>query len=140
MVSPKELRKAIYGRLNVSSVTSLLAEGSASLFHDVARANAIFPFVVFNEVSEVDVNQTFGGGQQESRLWQVKAVDHNTTASVAEDIDAACAERLHYAPLTVTGGIVLYLTRESGVAYAETDGDEQYRHKGGLYRVVTGSL
>lgn len=136
MVSTKAVRQAIYQKLNVASVTSLLASGSASLSHAVAPATAGYPFVIFQKQSGTPTGR-FGGQAMKSDLWLVKAVDRNTTSSRAEDIDKAINDVLDFQTLTVTGGSNPYLARESDVDYLETEGDQQYRHHGALYRLVT---
>lgn len=139
MVSTKEVRKAIYAKLNVSGVTSQLAAGSASLFHSVAPAGSAFPMVVYNKQAGTSTH-ALGALAYDSHLWLVKGVVKGSpgpvSASVAEDLAAAIATALDFQTLTVTGGTNLYMARESDVDYTETDGDTQYRHSGGVYRIV----
>jgi hypothetical protein len=135
MVNSKAVRQALYQKLNVSSVTNLLGGGSASLVHAVANPQATFPLCVFQEQSARSVLR-MGGNAFDSQLWLVKGVVRATSASVAEDIDKAVRDLLDFGTLTITGGTLLALTRESAVSYSETQGDVQYRHHGSLYRLV----
>lgn len=135
MVSNKAVRVGLYLKLNVASVTSLLASGSASIHHAVAPATASYPLIVFFKQSGSPVG-AFGEQAYKSDLWTVKAIDRSTSASRAEDIDAAVNAVLDYQTLTVTGGSNLDLRRVSDVDYLESEGDQQYRHVGAMYRVA----
>ncbi len=136
MVTNKAVRQAIYTRLNVASVTSQLANGSASLYHGVAPATAAFPMVVFFKQSGIQVDR-FGGEAFRNTLWTIKAVARGTSSSGAEDIDKAIFDLLNFTrSLSISGANVMHVTRESDVEFVETSGDTQYRHVGGIYRIV----
>lgn len=135
MVSDKAIRQGIYEKLNVASVTSLLAEGSASIRHAVAPPSGQFPFVIFNKQSGTPTRR-MGGNAFDSQIWLVKAVARDTTSSTAEDISKAIDDLLDFGTLTITGATLLFLARESDVDYVETDGDRQYRHHGAYYRLT----
>lgn len=136
MVSTKAVRQAIYQKLNQASVTSLLSSGSASIYHAVAPPTSGYPMVVFNKQSGVTTVTGQGGDELKNTLWLVKGIARATSSSVAEDIDKAVNDVLHFADLTITGADDMYLTRESDVEYVETVGDTQYRHVGGIYRLI----
>ena len=135
MVNNKAIRQAIYQKLNVSSVTTLLGSGSASLVHSVAQPTATYPICVFSKQSAISA-QRFGGEALRSHLWLVKGVAKSGSASAAEDIDKAVFDLLNFGTLTITGADDMYLARESDVEFTETEGDVLYRHVGGLYRLV----
>jgi hypothetical protein len=134
VISDKQVRIGIYNKLNTSSVTSLLAAGSASLFHEVARPGAAFPYIIFTKVSGVPILR-FGGNAMDNQIWLVKAVDRSESASRAEDIAQAVDTLLDFGTLTVSGAINLATLRESDVDYPEVDGDQVHRHHGSRYRV-----
>lgn len=136
MVSTKAVRQAIYQKLNVSSVTTLLAGGSAGIVHAVAPPTASYPILVFNKQSGITTATGQGGEELKNTLWLVKAVARATSSSAAEDIDKAANDLLHFGDLTITGADDMYLARESDVEYVETVGDTQYRHVGGVYRLM----
>ena len=135
MVSDKAIRQGLYEKLNTASVTSLLADGSASLRHAVAPPTGRFPFVIFNKQSGTPI-QRFGGNAYDTHLWLVKAVARDTSSSTAEDIAKAIDDLLDFGTITVSGATLLFLARDSDVDYVETDGDQTYRHHGALYRVA----
>lgn len=135
MVSEKAVRQSIYQKLNVSSVTGLLGSGSASLVHAVARPTSAYPLCVFNKQSGVTDSLTFSGDHMDNELWLVKGIAKGTSASVAEDIDKACFDLLHFGALSITGAEDLFLSRESDVSFPETQGDTVFFHVGGLYRL-----
>ena len=137
MVNNKLIRQAIYERLNVASVTSLLASGSASIFHAVAPPTAQFPYVVFSKQSGTMVG-VFGptGEAFKDHVWLVKGVTRDTKSGAAEDIDKAVHDRLQHGDLTISGADDMAVYRISDVEYVETVGDTQYRHCGGNYRLA----
>ena len=135
MVSNKAIRAALYQKLNVASVTTLLGSGSASLVHGVAPPSASFPLCVFSKQADTSTLR-MGGNAFDSHTWLVKGISRATSPSLAEDIDKAVRDLLDFGTLTITGGSLLHLARVSGVEYPETDGDQTYRHVGSLYRLV----
>lgn len=135
MVTNKVVRQALYQKLNVTSVTSLLANGSASIHHAVAPPTGAYPLLVFSKSSGTQV-QRFGGEAYKTTLWLVKGVAFGKSASVAEDIDKAVFDLLNFSTLTITGASVMHMARESDVEFPETQGDDIYHHVGGLYRLT----
>lgn len=135
MVSAKALRQAIYTKLNVASVTTSLASGSASLHHSVAPSSASYPLVVFNRQASTE-SLMFGGTAIESDVWMVKAVAKGNSSSAAEDVDKAVSDVLHFKPLNITGANDMYLARETAIDYSEVVEGEVYRHHGHNYRVI----
>lgn len=135
MLSTKVIRQSIYQKLNVSAVTSLLGSGSASLAHKSAQSTALYPLCIFSKAAGRNDDLTFGGDANRNQVWAVKGIVRGTSASVAEDIDKAVADLLHFGTLTISGGSTLYLAREGDIDYPEYDGDQTYHHVGGLYRL-----
>jgi hypothetical protein len=135
MVSAKAVRQALYTKLNVSGVTSSLASGSASIHHSVVPSSGAYPLVVFNEQAST-VTNAFTGEHFDSQVWLVKAIVKGGSSSVAEDVDKAIADALHFQPLNITGGDDMYLARESAVTFSEVVAGEVYRHHGHLYRLI----
>ena len=135
MVSNKALRQALYLKLNVSAVTTLLGSGSAGLVYAVSPPSATYPICVFTQQSSVS-RHSMKAQAFDSSTWMVKGVVRSTTPSAAEDIDAAARTLLDHSSLTITGGTALYLARQTGLSYVEVDGDQMYQHVGGLYRLV----
>lgn len=138
MVSNKAVRQAIYTALNVSSVTTQLGSGSASLVHGIAPASATYPLCVFHRQSDVST-LVFGENAFDNQMWMVKGMVRATSPSIAEDIDAAARTILDFGSLSITGGRLLFIARVSGIEYTETDGDQTYRHIGSLYRLTVGT-
>lgn len=135
MVSNKAIRAALYQKLNVASVTTLLGSGSASLVHGVAPPSASYPLCLFSKQSDIS-SLRMGGNAFDSHVWLVKGIANATSPSLAEDIDKAVRDLLDFGTLTITGGTLLHLARISGIEYPETEGDQTYRHVGSLYRLV----
>ncbi len=135
MVSDKAIRQGLYEKLNTAPVTSLLGSGSASLVHAGAPSSAAYPLCVYQKQSGRADLMGFGGPGARNQLWLVKGVVRSTKASLAEDIDKAVADLLHFSSLTIAGGESMYLAREGDVNYSEVVGDQTYWHVGSLYRL-----
>lgn len=135
MVNNKAIRQALYEKLNTASVTSLLASGSASLFHAVAPSSGAYPMLIFNKQSGTPTHQ-FGGSHFDSQMWLVKGIVKGGSSSVGEDIAKAVADVLDFGTLTISGGTLMHLTRESDMDYAEEQSGETYRHHGSLFRLT----
>jgi hypothetical protein len=156
-LSLKDIRQGIYEAINVKEVTDLLESKSAGIVHGMARDEIEFPMIVINQQSGVTVSP-FGAQRTVERnggtilvdstirntVWLVKAVDRSTGSARAEAIDEQLYRLLHFRTLTLTrpvpGGTAVvgeafHIERGSDVSYVETDGDVQYRHVGGNYRV-----
>jgi hypothetical protein len=129
------VRDAIYGLLTGdATLTGLLADAT-SVYHENAPAEATFPYVVFHR--QVGLRDwTFGGEPMRPEVWLVKAVDRGQSAEDAEAIDARCETLLNDAALNITGSTLLYLRRDQDVSFPEVDGQDTYKHVGGLYRLT----
>ena len=135
MVSDKAVRQAIYTALNVASVTTNLANGSASLHHSVAPSSAAYPLVIFQQMSDTVIG-AFGGDHIDNQVWLVKAIVKGGSSSTAEDIAKAVHDVLHFQDLSIAGADHMYLARETGVSYSEVVSGEVFRHHGHNYRLV----
>lgn len=131
----KEIRQALFAKITGEpAVTSLLSDPNA-VFDDVADNEAEYPLVVISKSSGRDV-QAFTKRAFRTQLWIVKAVVTDTTSDPADDIDAALNTLLDRASLTITNSLLLGLWRESDIGMLEEKNGEQYRHAGGLYRLI----
>ena len=142
MVNEKAIRQAIYQKLNVAAVTSLLGSGSASIVHGVAPSAARYPLCLFQRQSDVSTLR-FGGNAYDDQLWLVKGVVRleggNVSPSLAEDIDKAVRDLLDFGTLTISGADDMHLARQTGIEYPEVEGDTIYRHAGSIYRLAVQS-
>lgn len=136
------VRSAIHSALSGSTaITSRLAS-SSSIYHALAPSGADYPYVIFHKQSG-SPTYAFGAEAMRAEVWLVKCVDRhpaNTQASssVAEDVQAAIDAALSLQNLSAPGVSVLDVRRVSDVDYLESQGDVQYRHHGGLFRVTVG--
>jgi len=142
VVSTKAIRQGIYTKLNVAAVTTQLGNGSASLVHGMGGPKAVYPLCAFSQASGV-TRHTLSAVATDSQLWLVKAITRDTSASatppsasIAENIDAACDDALDQETLTLTGGTCLYVAREGAVNFTEVEGDQVFHHVGAYYRVI----
>lgn len=129
------VRTALHAALSGdATLTGLLASPDA-IYHQRAPEGAETPYVIFHQ--QAGPRRLTFGSHLHWDLWLVKAVDRDESASDVEDIDDAVEAVLEGAQLAVTGRAHLYLRRESDVDYPEPDGSKTYRHRGGLYRLIT---
>jgi hypothetical protein len=130
------VRQGIYQKLTTaSSVTALVG---SRVYHAQAPADASYPFIVFQKQSRTKT-RAFGANAFERETWLVKAIDRNSTSNLAESIAAAIDSTLDLGTITVSGKTLCDLHHVSDVEYLEEAGDQQFRHHGSLYAVVTTS-
>jgi len=110
-MKPVQLRGAVFAKLNVSAITSLLsAEYGAipAVFHDTALqapdsgAGDYFPYVSFSVVSDIGFNTSDANGT--NAIVQVDVWSRLGTTQ-CETIAQAVYDQLHRTSLAVTGHI-----------------------------------
>lgn len=128
------LNTAIYTRLaNTSAITSLLAEGSASIYHLQAKNNAALPYIVYSHQGGGDDNDT---ANRTKNLVRFVRAFSGVSALQAGSIDAQIDAALHLVPLTVSGWTDFWLAREEDLETVETEPNGQKIYmQGGFYRV-----
>lgn len=128
------LNTAIYSRLaSTSAITSLLAQGTASIFHLQAKNNAPLPYIVFGKQGGGDDNDT---ANRTKNLVEFVRAYSGVSALQAGSIDAQIDAALHLVPLTVSGWTDFWLAREEDLETVETEpNDKQIFMQGGFYRV-----
>ncbi len=128
------IRAALVGRLLATgSVTSKLGAAN-NVFHRVAPANAVPPYIVLHRQAGTD-EWAFAGAALEHDLWTVKAICRGTASTAADEIAAAITAALNDAPITVTGYALLQLRRVSKVDYGERSDGEQWHHVGAIFKL-----
>lgn len=135
------VRRAIYGKLaGDTTLNNLLAVPPAgyskSLYHQQAPDNAAFPFVVVSKQSGRPTEAFSAPSAFENDVWLIKAIDRSPSADTAEAVAARIQALLNDATLSISGGTLLYLRRQSDVEYPEVTDGVQYKHAGALYRLV----
>lgn len=133
-----QLETSLYGKLTgASSLTTLLAAGTASVYHRHADENANPPYVVFSKQARTPTRVVGGGAVAwDDALYLVKAVVESPSALLAGSIAARIDETLDRASLTVTGYTSLSCHRDSDVDYEEAGpGGQIIQHRGALYRI-----
>ena len=119
--------------------TALGSAVSTRIYDSVAPQGAAWPFVVFQ-------NQSGGGNDvaamgalriMTDSLFLVKGIEKSSSfmgnlKTIATRIDAA----LHGTSGTATDGTVIACVRERAFEMIETTDGVQYRHLGGIYRIL----
>ncbi len=128
------LDQALFSKLaNTSAVTSLLADGSASIYHLQAKNNATLPYIVFSQQGGGDDNDT---ANRTKNLVKFVRAYSGVSALQAGSIDAQIDTALHLVPLTVSGWTDFWIAREEDLETIETEPNGQKKYmQGGFYRL-----
>jgi hypothetical protein len=129
------IRQAIVQRLTADSTLTAMLSSAGAVYHRRATRSAFTPYVVFN-LNGGGTTALFNGAKITDDVWLVKAVDHNTSASVAENIDRRISQLLHGATLTLTDGTTASVFQQSYISYEEEQGDDTWQHVGHTYRFI----
>lgn len=130
------LNSALYTKLNVSSLTTLLATTNtpSSIYHEQATNEASYPFVVFNKMSDTNPNDT--SHQVYDTIYQVRGFT-KTSPAAADAIALAIDNLLNNATLTITGFAVLRLKRIQGLEFVENQpSTDKVYSAGSLFRLT----
>ena len=130
------INAAIYAKLNVSSLTSLLATTNtpSSIFHLQAVDGAAYPFVVFNKMSDAEPNDT--AHRVIDTIYQVRGFTR-TSAAAADAIALAVDALLHRVTLSITGYAVLRVYRTGGLEFIENQqSTDKVYSAGSLFRIT----
>jgi hypothetical protein len=141
-VNPTGVRRALYGKLagdgTLNGLLGAPAEGRAkAIYFDYAPDGATYPFVVLNKQAGTPTYANVTKPAYESQVWQIKAIDQQTTADRADAVAVRLDALLNDGTLSIAGGDqVMWLRRESDVSYSEIENGETFVHSGALYRLV----
>ena len=135
------VRRAVYGKLagdtTLNNLLGTPATGySKAIYHNAAPGAAAFPYITFNKQAGTPTEAFSDPSALETDIWQVKAVDKDTSATDAEAVAARVQSLLNDATLSISGGTLLYLRRQSDVEFEEVTDGVRYQHVGALYRLV----
>ncbi len=135
------VRRAVYGKLagdvTLNALLASPASGySKAIYHNAAPQGAQTPYVLFNKQAGTPTEAFQDPSAYETDTWLVKAVDNNTTADPAEAAADRVKTLLNDATLSISGGTLMYLRRQSDVVYEEVTDGERFQHVGSLYRLV----
>jgi hypothetical protein len=103
---------------------------SKAIYHAQAPDNATFPFVVFNKQSGVPTEAFGAPSVMENDIWLVKGDRSGHQRRHRREHPSPDRVLLNDASLSISGGTLLYLRRQSDVEYPEVDEGVQYHHAG----------
>lgn len=136
----EKVRVALYGKMNVTNVTTLATGG---IHHLIAPENATRPLIVFNRQSANDTVRAFCQSLiAENDIWLIKAVSDEDSSTTKEpqqlnaDILAAVETAIGNS-LTLTGGSEVWsIERVSDIPeYIDYQSDRAVYYSGFLLRV-----
>lgn len=136
----EKVRVALYGKMNVSGVTTLATGG---VHHIIAPENINKPYVVFNRQSAGDVVRAFCQTLiAENDLWLIKAISDEDASTTKEpqQLNADILNAVETAigtSLTLSGGSEVWsVERVSDIPeYIDYRGDRAIYYSGFLLRV-----
>ena len=131
-----ETDAAIYSKLTGgATLMALLADTMpVSVYSWQARDSAPYPFVVFNDQSDTEDNDT--SHQVHNMIYQVRGFT-KVNMKAAKAIDYQIRLLLHNAALTVSNHAVLRCERIGSVRFVENQqSTDKVFSAGGLYRVI----
>lgn len=106
------------------------------VYSHIVPAGVSLPAVVYQmQSAEEDLTVINRHRVWASLVYVVKVI---AACGAWEDVDAVAAwmdAALHNGSGSYAGGVVCACTRERPFSFVETDGDMQYRHLGGIYRL-----
>lgn len=115
---------------------TLAAAVSTRCYGYIAPQNAIYPLLLFSMQAGTDVMGVGTARVMLTCLYQVKVIGATNSFAalkpLADRIDAV----LQGATGSVVDGAILACTREEPLSYVDVSGETQYRHLGGLYRII----
>lgn len=128
------LNAAIFTKLAASSaLTSLLANGTASLFSLQAKDNAILPYCVWGIQGGGDEN--FDAHRTKNIIYFIRAYSQVSEAQ-AGSIDAQIDAAMHRQTLSVSGWANFWTAREEDLSAVETlSNGQKIWMNGGYFRI-----
>lgn len=145
------VKRAIYGKLaGDSTLNALLASPPStlhpsepwasaytkSIFFGFAPDKAEFPFVLFSKVSGIPTYANATKPAYETDVWEIKAVDRQSTSDRAEAVSARLQTLLNDAGLSISGATEMWFRRQGDIEYPEVSDGIRYFHSGSLYRLI----
>ena len=113
------------------------ALAGVGVYDTVAPADATFPLVIVAEAGDMaDTNVLPATRVMTTGTWQVRVAVEGMSWAPAVPIVVRIDQLLQGGTATLQNGEVLGCSRVAPVKYAEEANGRQYRHLGGLYRVV----
>ena len=129
-----EVDTAMLTKLSAGAGLTVLLASSSAIYSWQAPDNAAYPFVVFNDMSDTEANDT----QHEihNMVYQVRGYS-NVSMKKAKAIDYQIRALLHEQTLNISGFVQLRCVREGSVRFVENQPNTQTVYSaGGLYRLI----
>lgn len=112
--------------------------GSGERIHEQPAAQeSAFPFVTFQLQSDVDIMTADTRNRiMSDQLWLVRATDATASFATLKTIANRIDVLLQNANGSADGATVFHCSREESFRLTEIDNGKQYRHLGGIYRII----
>jgi hypothetical protein len=123
----------IYGKLTSDFLLMVLCGGR--IYNTIILKDTPYPCIVFQWQGSHDVMTVGDARIMVDSVYVVKAVHRTALFSEVKPIFDRADLVLHGASGSVESGVVYSCVREQMLQLVEQDGDVQYRHYGGVYRI-----
>jgi hypothetical protein len=110
------------------------------IYDGIAPEGAAFPYVIYNFQAGADTVVVGAARVLNSGLYLVKAVAETQSYSGPAEIADRIDDLLQAASGAADDGLILGANREQPIMYVEAVDTIQFRHVGGLYRIITQEL
>lgn len=134
MIETLRAEQWLYTVLSGDTTLSSLVGGR--IYSYLAPQDAVLPFVVYSHQAGHDVRGVGPTRIMTSLVYQVKAVGQGGSFQPLKAIADRLDVLLQGASGSVVDGTVLMCVREQPVEYVEVENGVQYRHLGGLWRII----
>lgn len=127
----------LYETLDGDATLMALLGSGERIYEQPAPQESAFPFVTFQLQSDVDVmtvdtrNRIFV-----DQLWLIRATTDSTSFAASKAIANRVDFLLQNANGAADGATVYHCSREESFRLVEIDNGKQYRHLGGIYRII----
>lgn len=134
MIETLRVDQWLYERLSGDTTLSNLVGGR--IYAYLAPQDATLPFVLYSHQAGHDVRGVGPARIMTSLVYQVKAVGQGGSFGPLKAIADRLDTLLQGASGSVVDGTVLMCVREQPIEYVEIEDGVQYRHLGGLWRII----
>ncbi|HEV8639448.1 MAG TPA: hypothetical protein VG370_35005 [Chloroflexota bacterium] len=131
MLEPYRADQFIFAALNAPPA---VADGR--IYQGVAPEGAALPFVVFQMLAGTDLAQLGAFRVWANLLYLIKATGQGSSFAALAPLADAIDARLHRASGTTADGRVLTCVREEAHTMVEVTDGRQWRHAGGVFRLL----
>ncbi len=121
----------------LSGDSTLMAAALGGIWDGPARDGTKYPIVRYDLQSAVETRTTDLTTLWLNMLWLIRGVAETTSLATLRTISNRINVKLHGShDVAVTDGMIMWCSREQGFNQQAVENGREYRHVGGIYRIV----